>query len=245
MSKCTFGTITIFALLFLRGGYGLGCSLTTGITTTRDYIYSLNGLDNISTLRFTNNARKYNNHAYMRKSHAIDDYADAQWRGLLVNQAGAYDFVAYTDGSCWNSDPHHCGGAACVILDGKTGRVVKAMHRGFTKTTNNRMEMLAILSVANSVPKGSKTLIVSDSKYAILSFRYAAWNINPCRPDKLNADLINKFGELAEDRKFGFKWVRGHNGDPLNEWCDYWSNYEYKTMRKSFEKCKQIGYCKL
>lgn len=60
-------------------------------------------------------------------------------------------YEAYTDGSCDNLSPYGEGGSAYIIL--KDGIIIKESKKGFVGTTNNRMEMLAIISAVKSVPK--------------------------------------------------------------------------------------------
>lgn len=62
-------------------------------------------------------------------------------------------YEAYTDGSCDNLSPYGEGGSAYIIL--KDGIIIKESKKGFVGTTNNRMEMLAIISAVKSVPKGA------------------------------------------------------------------------------------------
>lgn len=160
-----------------------------------------------------------------KKRHDVDDYLKIGERRKLCQKLGLSEgqFVAYTDGSCWNQDPFHCGGAAYVVLDHE-GNISRARHKGFRGTTNNRMEMLAIISAVASVPHGSDLIVFSDSQYAMRAFKFGGTK---------NYDLIrlfrNKSRNLNSVRQM---WVRGHNGTPLNEWCDYWANYEYKTEKE-------------
>ena len=166
-------------------------------------------------------------------SHDVDDYIGAGERADMVlkvlRRNGLTDgFVAYTDGSCWNSDPNRSGGAAYVVLD-NLGRVYRSAHKGFRGTSNNRMEMLAIISAVASVPKGSCIVVLTDSQYSIRAFTHGG---------SKNQDLISLFDEYGQDRDVCLEWVRGHDGTPLNEWCDYWSNYEYKAM---FDAAKTVS----
>lgn len=162
-------------------------------------------------------------------AHEVDDYMDYQSRFALCAELldGENEFSAYTDGSCWNSDPDRCGGSAYVLLD-CYGDVIAASHKGFKGTSSNRMEMLAIVSAIASTPRGARLQVFTDSEYAIKAFLCGGAS---------NQDLIGLYHKYA-GRLAGVKLthIRGHKGNPLNEWCDYWSNREYKTMRKN---CKQ------
>ena len=77
-------------------------------------------------------------------------------------------FIAYTDGSCDNLSLRRPGGAAYVILD-ENGQLFKKASKGFLGTTNNRMELLAIVSVVNSLPANSEVTIYTDSRYCIMA----------------------------------------------------------------------------
>lgn len=167
------------------------------------------------------------------KTYSIDEYMPVNDRAELVKSVlGKHGmengFVAYTDGSCWNSDPNRSGGAAYVVLDNH-GCVYRSAHKGFRGTSNNRMEMLAIISAVASVPKGSSIVVLTDSQYSIRAFTYGG---------SKNQDLIELFDKCGMDRDVSLEWVRGHDGTPLNEWCDYWSNHEYKAM---FESAKTVS----
>ena len=180
-----------------------------------------------------NNMRRRGSKVAKTASHEVDDYIGAGERADMVLEVlrrnGLSDgFVAYTDGSCWNSDPNRSGGAAYVVLDNH-GRVYRSAHKGFRGTSNNRMEMLAIISAVASVPKGSSIVVLTDSQYSIRAFTYGG---------SKNQDLIELFDKCGMDRDVCLVWVRGHNGTPLNEWCDYWSNHEYKAV---FESAKTVS----
>ena len=169
-------------------------------------------------------------------AHEVSDYIDqsslTKMSQKIVKKFDC-EYFAFTDGSCWNFDPlrFFCGGSAYVIINNHA-HVVKSMHKGFTKTTSNRMEMLAIISAIASVPEGSSIIVFTDSKYCINAFSEGY-------PAAKNKDLIALFGKYR--KKLGkvlLCHVKGHIGIPLNEWCDYWSNFEYKSM---YKKCKEFA----
>lgn len=121
-------------------------------------------------------------------------------------------YIAYTDGGCQNTSVYGEGGSAYLIIH--RGEVVKTASKGFLYTTNNRMEMLAILSAVFSVPDGSDLVVFSDSQYAINVFS-GAWKATK------NRDLIIKYTERIKSlSSVTFRWVKGHNGDRYNEMVD-------------------------
>lgn len=121
-----------------------------------------------------------------------------------------YDYIAYCDGSCDNADTK-CGGSAYIIIQGDY--IIKEAHKGFQNTTNNRMEMLAIISAVYSVPEGSSIMVYSDSQYAINVFT-GKWRANT------NKDLLMKYLHISYTRNVSFTWVKGHSGDKYNEMVD-------------------------
>ncbi len=142
-----------------------------------------------------NNTRRSGSKVAKTTSHEVDDYIGAEERADMVLEVlrrnGLSDgFVAYTDGSCWNSDPNRSGGAAYVVLDNH-GRVCRSAHKGFRGTSNNRMEMLAIISAVASIPKGSSIVVLTDSQYSIRAFTYGG---------SKNQDLIELFDKCGMDR---------------------------------------------
>lgn len=126
-------------------------------------------------------------------------------------------YICYTDGSCDNYSAHKAGGSAYIVINSDTGEIekVKSYHR--LGTTNNRMEMLAIISAVNYCPKGSHIVVVSDSKYAIKMFRYTNWEIG----DNIkNPDLIKMYRECADGKDVRLSWVKGHGDDDMNIQAD-------------------------
>lgn len=127
------------------------------------------------------------------------------------------DYVCYTDGSCDNISYHKAGGAAYIVVNTATGEIEKVKTHHCLHTTNNRMEMLAILSAVNACPKGSTIEIRTDSQYSIKMFTNTNWVI---REGVKNPDLIQKYRDCAKGKKVILTWVKGHNGDDLNEQAD-------------------------
>ena len=143
------------------------------------------------------------------------------------------DFIAYSDGSCDNLNPQRPGGAAYIIFDSE-GNEIKRASKGFVGTSNNRMEILAIMSIVNSLPPNSSVTIYSDSKYSInvLSGKWLASE---------NLDQINRYRIICvtNNIKVTFQWVRGHAGDQYNELCDNMARSEYSKMLKKVSKPKK------
>ena len=139
-------------------------------------------------------------------------------------------FKAWSDGSCDNLNPKRPGGAAYIIFDANEMEIKRA-SKGFLNTSNNRMELLAIMSIVNSLPVNSSVVIYSDSLYCInvLSGVWAAYE---------NLDQINRYNLIVRNKNISvtFNWVRGHSGDKYNELCDKMARSEYDKIRKEVPK---------
>ncbi|WP_179414685.1 ribonuclease HI [Mucilaginibacter sp. E4BP6] len=124
----------------------------------------------------------------------------------------------FTDGaSSGNPGPGGYG----VIL--RSGQHYKELSEGFRKTTNNRMELLAVIKGLEAIktPK-QDVMIFSDSKYVIDSIekRWVYGWVQKGFKDKKNKDLWLRYLEVSKLHNIKFTWVRGHNGHPENERCD-------------------------
>jgi len=126
--------------------------------------------------------------------------------------------VIYTDGSSrGNPGPGGYG----VVLKYKSFR--KELSEGFRKTTNNRMELLAVIVGLEALKKeGEEVKIYSDSKYVVDAVEKGwlkSW-ISKNFAGKKNKDLWLRFWEIYKKHKVKFEWLRGHAGNEENEVCD-------------------------
>jgi ribonuclease HI len=126
--------------------------------------------------------------------------------------------TVYTDGAAsGNPGP---GGYGVVMEAGKHRR---ELWGGFRRTTNNRMELLAVITALEALKKpGMEVLVVSDSKYVIDSVEQG-WVFDWEKKNfakKKNTDLWKRFLAIYRQHKVKFQWIRGHNGHPQNELCD-------------------------
>ena len=120
-------------------------------------------------------------------------------------------YTIYTDGGC-DVNPGGKGGAACVIV-GSDGNVVRKCSEGYFATTNNRMEMRAVMLGLDQVEPGSEIHLYSDSQYT-LNCLSGVWG------RKKNADLWRKMDHIISGYSVETTWVRGHDGNEYNEMCD-------------------------
>lgn len=121
------------------------------------------------------------------------------------------DYIVYTDGGC-KVNPGGVGAYATVVIDTKTGKISEYTG-GFISTTNNRMEVMAVIAALKHLPQECSVELYSDSQYVIktIAGKYAK---------KKNQDLWEKLDKEMEGKNIHLNWVRGHNGNLHNEKCD-------------------------
>ena len=128
----------------------------------------------------------------------------------------------FTDGACsGNPGP---GGWGAVL---RCGTAEKELSGGEKSTTNNRMELTAVISALSALKQRCTVTICSDSKYVIDAVTKGwakSWQKNNwIKSDKkpaLNADLWERLLGLLEQHDVSFVWIKGHAGHPENERCD-------------------------
>lgn len=124
----------------------------------------------------------------------------------------------FTDGAAkGNPGP---GGYGTVLL---FGPYRKELSEGYRLTTNNRMELLAVIKGLEAMKKqGLNILIYSDSKYVVDSVTKGwIWNwMKTNFKGKKNEDLWRRYITAAKPHNVKFQWVKGHAGNPENERCD-------------------------
>ena len=130
------------------------------------------------------------------------------------------DVHIYTDGAC-SGNPGK--GGYGIVMEWVGRPYKKEFSQGFRKTTNNRMELLAVIVALEQLKKeGLEILITSDSKYVIDSV-VKGWVFGWVKKgfkDKKNPDLWKRFLKVYKKHKVKFEWVKGHSNHPQNERCD-------------------------
>ena len=124
----------------------------------------------------------------------------------------------YTDGAArGNPGP---GGYGIVMLSGPHR---KELSEGYRLTTNNRMELLAVIKALEALKiQGSDVTLYTDSKYVADAVE-KGWVFNWVKKQfkgKKNPDLWMRFLEIYKNHRVRFVWVKGHNNNILNERCD-------------------------
>ena len=138
----------------------------------------------------------------------------------------------YTDGAC-SGNPGPGGWAAILRYE----KIEREISGGEENTTNNRMELTAVISALSALKEPCEVDLYSDSKYvteAINKGWAVGWKRNGWRKaDKkpaLNSDLWERLLALLEVHKVKFIWVKGHNEHPENERCDAMAVAEWKKF---------------
>ena len=127
----------------------------------------------------------------------------------------------YTDGSSLgNPGPGGYG----LIMEWVGKNLIKEFSKGFTKTTNNRMELLAVIKGLELLKKdGFDVIIYSDSKYVVDAIKKKwlfDWKKNNFKKKK-NIDLWKRFLNVYNKHNVKFEWIKGHSNHPQNERCDF------------------------
>jgi len=132
------------------------------------------------------------------------------------------EVTMYADGACLgNPGP---GGYGVVLLYGGRRRELQG---GYSLTTNNRMELRAVIAGLEALKEPCSVTVFTDSRYVtdavtkgwLRRWRSRNWMRNR-RERALNADLWERLWGLCERHRVSFVWVKGHGGDKENERCD-------------------------
>tara|TARA_X000000950_G_scaffold58579_3_gene70915 strand:- start:5785 stop:6249 length:465 start_codon:yes stop_codon:yes gene_type:complete len=131
------------------------------------------------------------------------------------------NIIIYTDGSSrGNPGP---GGYGIVMQEYETG-YKKEFSQGYRKTTNNRMELLAVIVALEKIKKENQTVhVYTDSKYVSESVE-KKWVLKWEKvgfKNKKNQDLWARFLKSYRNHSVQFFWVKGHNNNTINERCDF------------------------
>ncbi len=140
----------------------------------------------------------------------------------------------YTDGAC-SGNPGPGGWAALL----RFGLREKELSGGVLSTTNNRMEMMAVIKALRQLKRPCKIRVVTDSKYVVMGMTkwIHGWIkrnwINSQKKPVLNRELWEDLLKLSRPHKIEWEWIKGHNGHPDNERCDQLARDAIKDCRKS------------
>lgn len=129
------------------------------------------------------------------------------------------EIIIYTDGSSrGNPGP---GGYGTILM---SGNHKKELSGGYRKTTNNRMELMAVIAGLEALKKQHQHItIYSDSQYIVKALNEGwlnKWMATNFAKGKKNKDLWVRFYNLYQQHKIKFVWVKGHADNPYNNRCD-------------------------
>lgn len=138
----------------------------------------------------------------------------------------------FTDGACsGNPGP---GGYSAILKYGDATREISGCR---PDTTNNRMELMAVIEALRLLKRPSKVRVFSDSNYVIkgMTTWLSGWVrrnwINSKKQPVLNRDLWEELMKLSQPHEIEWKWIRGHEGHKENERCD-------ELARNAILKCR-------
>lgn len=138
----------------------------------------------------------------------------------------------YTDGAC-SGNPGPGGWGAILVFNGTE----KEFSGGSENTTNNQMELLAVIEGLKALKQPCEVHIVSDSKYVIQAIQewLPNWKknnwIGSNKKEIKNVELWQEFDLVSKNHVLTLEWVKGHAGHPMNERCD-----KLATMQRDFHK---------
>ncbi len=132
------------------------------------------------------------------------------------------EVTIYTDGAC-SGNPGAGGWGTILVYKGKE----REMSGGAAETTNNRMELTAVIEGLKALKETCKVTVVTDSQYVAngINLGWAkSWKENNWRKKDrkpaLNPELWDELLTLIDKHEVTVEWVRGHDGNPENERCD-------------------------
>lgn len=141
----------------------------------------------------------------------------------------------YTDGAC-SGNPGPGGWGAVLEYAGQK----KEFSGGEKDTTNNRMELTAVIEALSALKEPCRVDVTSDSKYVVDAIEKGwleGWQRRGWRKSNkdpvLNVDLWQRLLPLLEKHTVRFIWIRGHNGHPENERCDQLAVAWYQALQKN------------
>ncbi|MBQ9732516.1 MAG: ribonuclease HI [Alphaproteobacteria bacterium] len=138
----------------------------------------------------------------------------------------------YTDGAC--SGNPGAGGWGAIL---RYGEVEKELSGGELQTTNNRMELQAVISALSALKKECQITLYTDSRYVmdgvkqwLPNWKVNGWKTANKKTAVKNIDLWQKLDALIDKHRIKWVWVKGHNGHPENERVDRLARDQAKSF---------------
>lgn len=142
------------------------------------------------------------------------------------------DVEIYTDGAC--SGNPGAGGWGALL---RYGNIEKELSGGEVITTNNRMELTAVIEALKALKKPCNIVLYTDSRYVmdgvnewLPNWKLNGWRTANKKTPVKNIDLWQSLESLIENHKIKWIWVKGHNGHPENERVDKLARDQAKSM---------------
>ncbi|HVK53439.1 MAG TPA: ribonuclease HI [Burkholderiales bacterium] len=153
---------------------------------------------------------------------------------IQTTNAAPSDIIEiYADGAC-KGNPGIGGWGAWLRYDGHE----KELFGGETMTTNNRMELTAVIRALEAITRTAPVIVHTDSQYVqkgitewLVNWKRRGWKTSDGKPVK-NVDLWRELDALAANHKIQWRWVRGHSGDVGNERADQLANRGVTSVRE-------------
>lgn len=154
---------------------------------------------------------------------------------ILLESDSMKKVYIYTDGAC--SGNPGCGGWGAVLVYGSNEKELSGSEE---TTTNNRMELTAVIKSLEALKEPCEVELTTDSKYVcdainkgwVYSWKKNGWRKADKKP-ALNVDLWEQLLSQLDKHNVNFNWVKGHNGHPYNERCDKLAVDQYKRLQNN------------
>lgn len=150
---------------------------------------------------------------------------------VITTDTPASNVTLHTDGACLgNPGP---GGWAAILQWGKHESVLSG---GLADTTNNQMELMAVIMGLEALKRPVSITVVSDSRYVLNGIQswIAGWKRNGWKNAKkqpvANQELWQRLDAATQSHQIDWQWIKGHAGHPLNERCDELASAEARQF---------------
>jgi ribonuclease HI len=144
----------------------------------------------------------------------------------------------HADGAC-KGNPGPGGWGAILEFQREQGRSEKELYGGVPSTTNNRMELTAVIEALRALNRRCRVQVFTDSQYVqkgvkewLVNWKARGWKTAAKEPVK-NEDLWRVLDALLMEHEIDWQWVRGHNGHPGNERADQLANAGVAALQAS------------
>ena len=162
----------------------------------------------------------------------------SKWKKAIpvgLSKSGLKEVSIFTDGSCLKN-PNGAGAGCAILMYGKNKRIVVEGER---TTTNNRMELLSAIIGLKALKYPCSVTLFSDSQYVVRAIEdkwVTKWQGNGWKTAQGSVKNIDLWEQLIESMKIHevkFKWIKGHNGHPINELADRYAREHAVKLKRA------------